>query len=77
MPPLDPVALTRLTALDRTLPPPPWHIGRTTGRNIYMGDGPHDDIGKMDTPLLGEFVALARNTLPALLARLAELEGRP
>lgn len=28
----------------------PLHVGRHTGKTLYDGDGPHDDIGRMDTP---------------------------
>jgi hypothetical protein len=73
--PLTADELAALRALDASVPRGPWHPGKSTGRNVYMGPGPRDDIGKMDTPTLGTFVCTVRNVLPALLDRLAELEG--
>ena len=62
--------IQRLLELMALLPPPPWHNGRTVGRTVYKGEGGAEDmIGVMDTPDLAEFVCLARNLLPGLLAR--------
>ena len=60
--------LAALEHLERLIPPAPWHAGRTTGRQLYKGDGPDDGIGFMDNRALGEYVAAARNALPALVA---------
>lgn len=39
--------------------PTVWHAGRTVGRTIYIGDGPDDMVGIMDTRQLAELVVLA------------------
>lgn len=50
------------------LPPPPWHAGRTVGRTLYVGDGPDDCIGLLDSRHLSESLAYLRNQAPAILA---------
>ena len=68
--------LDLLETLFAKVPERPWHAGRTVGRTVYDGDGPDDLIGVMDTRYLADCVITAHNILPALLARVRELEAQ-